>query len=217
MFHVTYYKLMIACLETLYMVFLASGFATMIGLPLAVILYLYRPGGMKTNRLIYQSLAGVVNGMRSIPFVILLVILLPLTRFIVGTSIGASAAIVPLSIAAMPFIAKLFQNALEDIPSGLIESGLSLGASTLQIMWRMILPEALPGIVNAITVTAVTLVGYAVMAGAIIGGGLGELAINYGYQRFDLQVMLITVLLLIILVQCLQMLGDVIARRLQYV
>lgn len=199
--------------ETLYMVLLASSFATAVGLPLAMLLFLTKPNSLQTNTLIYQSISGLVNAMRSIPFVILMIILLPLTRILVGTSIGPVAATVPLAICAVPFIAKIFQNTLEEIPRGLIESGIAMGASTSQIMLRIVLPESLPGLINGITVTAVTLVGYAVMAGAIIGGGLGELAINYGYQRFNWQIMMITVVLLIILVQCLQMIGDFLARR----
>lgn len=216
MFHITYYKLIIATLETLKMISASSLIASGLGLPIAIILYLHRPQGLSPTPWLYQTLSGIVNIMRSIPFVILLVMILPLNRFIIHTTIGADATILPLSIAATPFIAKLFQNALEEIPQGLIESGIALGASRWQLIWRMVLPEALPGLINALTVTAVTLVGYAVMAGAIVSGGLGELAYNYGYQRFDIQVMLITMILLIILVQFIQMLGDWFSRRLQH-
>lgn len=216
MSHITYYKLLEASWETIYMVLLATVLASLIGIPIAIILYLTRPKGLYQKTWVYQFLSAVVNGGRSIPFIIMLILLLPLTRILVRTSIGPIAAIVPLCVTAIPFIAKVIQNVLEEIPIGLIEAGLAMGASTWQMIRRIMLPEALPGIVNALTVTAVTLVGYATMAGAITGGGLGELAINYGYQRFDMGVMVITVLLLIALVQIMQFCGDTIARSLQH-
>lgn len=205
------YNLLIATGETLYMVFVSSLLAVILGLPLGILLH-------KTHRIrpepkLYKTLSALVNIARSIPFIILLVAIIPLTRLIVGTSIGLNAAIVPLSLGATPFFARLVANTLQSLPSGLIETGYSMGASTRQIIFHILLPEAKPSLIHAITLTAITLVNYSAMAGVVGAGGLGTLAINYGYQRFDAGVMLATVVILVIMVQGIQTCGDYFAKR----
>lgn len=209
-------KCLQASWETLFMVMASGLLATLAGIPLAVLLYTTQPNGLLANRLFHRSLGTVINITRSIPFIILLILVIPVTRFLVGTSLGTLAAVVPLSLAALPFVARVVANALESVPSGLTETGLAMGATPLQIIWRMILPEALPGIIHAVTVTLITLVGYSAMAGAIGAGGLGNLAISEGYQRFDITVMTATVVILVAMVQLLQVLGDALARRYQH-
>ncbi|MGL6176924.1 MAG: methionine ABC transporter permease, partial [Vibrionaceae bacterium] len=172
--------------------------------------------GLLQNRVLNFLLSTIVNIGRSIPFIILLVVIIPLTRLLVGTSIGTTAAIVPLCVGAIPFIARLVEGALVEIPDGLIEAAQAMGASTLQIIMKVLLPEALPAIIHGATVTLVTLVGYSAMAGAVGGGGLGDVAIRYGYQRFDGTMMLITVVILVILVQLIQSIGDYFAKRVDH-
>lgn len=201
-----------AALETLYMISLSGFLASIMGIPLGFALYVYGPKTAYNNPSLYHSLALVINAARSIPFIILLVALIPVTRFLVGTSIGTTAALVPLTLAAVPFLARLVEGVLQEIPQGLIEAAEAMGATKSQLIRRVLWPESLGGIINAITVTVVNLVGYSAMAGAIGGGGLGDLAIRFGYQRFDVTVMLLTILVLIVLVQGVQSLGDGIAR-----
>jgi D-methionine transport system permease protein len=165
---------------------------------------------------LHRLCSGVVNTLRSVPFIILMVAIIPLTRLVVGTSIGTVAAIVPLTMAATPFFARLVDGALKEVDAGVIEAAESVGASPLQIVYKVLIPEALPALVLAVTLTAVNLVGYSAMAGSIGGGGLGDLAIRYGYQRFRGDIMLATVVILVILVQGTQMMGDTIARRLYH-
>lgn len=160
-----------------------------------------------------KILSALINIFRSIPFIILLVAIIPFTRLIVGTSIGINAAIVPLTVGATPFFARLVDNILQSLPLGLIETGYSMGANTRQIILHIILPEAQSGLIHSITVTAITLINYSAMAGAVGAGGLGTLAINYGYQRFNAGIMIATVIVLIILVQLIQMVGDYLAKR----
>ncbi len=198
----------IASFETIYMVFFSSLLSVLIGLPLGLLLFTTKRNGLATKPVFFQCLNLFSNILRSIPFIILLALLIPLTRFIVGSSIGSTATIVPLTIGAIPFFAKLAQNIFEELPSGLIDAGRSLGASPKQIIIHMLLPDALPALINAITVLMITLVSYSAMAGAIGGGGLGALAIDYGYQRFEFSVLITTVILLVLLVQALQWLGD---------
>ena len=194
--------------QTLAMVF-ASGFIGFIfGIPLGVLLHLSKKSGLLENQAVNKTLGMMVNIGRSIPFIILLVAIIPFTRFIVGSSIGTAAAIVPLTIAAIPFIARLVEGALLEVPSGLVEAAQAMGAKPTQIITKVLLPEALPGIINALTITLVTLVGYSAMAGTVGGGGLGDVGIRYGYQRFDGTVMMITVVILVVLVQIIQSLGD---------
>lgn len=212
MFQTTLSLLFNATLETLYMVVLASIIAALVGVPLGVILYVTRKDNILPHPKLHQVLAAIVNITRSIPYIILMVSIIPFTRLLVGTSIGTNAAIVPLSISAMPFIARIVENAILEVQKGLIEAATSMGATSMQIITKVLIPEALPGIINGLTLTVVALIGYSAMAGAIGGGGLGDLAIRYGYQRFDYQIMLMTILIMIILVQFVQMLGDHLAK-----
>lgn len=199
--------------ETLGMVGAASLIATAIGLPLGVILLTTAKGHIFAHAGINRVLGLIVNATRSTPFVILMVAIIPFTRAVVGTSIGTAAAVVPLTIAAIPFIARLFEQAMREIDPGLIEALQAMGATRLQIVRKVLIPEALPGLVAAVTVTVVSLIGYSAMAGAIGGGGLGDLGIRYGYQRFLPEVMLAVVVVLIVLVQFVQSAGDALVRR----
>lgn len=208
--------LLFATLETLHMTFFGSVFAVLIGFPVGVLLYLTRKNQLLANKILYQSLNFIVNMGRSIPFVILMIAVIPFTRFVVGTSIGTNAAIVPLAIAAIPFFARMVDNAFLEVSFGLIEASLAMGATPTQIIFKVLIPEALPGIVHCITITVITLIGYSGMAGAVGGGGLGDLAIRYGYQRFDTMVMLETIVILVLLVQLVQMLGDYWVKRLAH-
>ena len=210
------WSLVNATWQTLEMVLVSCAIAVLLGLPFGVILLVTRKQHVLEGVTIHRSIAIIVNGVRSIPFIILLVAITPFTRFVVGTSIGTVAAMVPLAISAIPFFARIAEGAMKEVPSGLIEASQAMGASPLQIINKVLIPEALPGIVRGITLTLITLVGYSAMAGAIGGGGLGDLAIRYGYQRFEPDVMIITVLILIAMVQILQMCGDWIANRLSH-
>ncbi|WP_067521759.1 methionine ABC transporter permease [Endozoicomonas ascidiicola] len=194
--------------ETLYMVGLSGAISFLLGIPLGVLLHITREGRILENRMANLILGGIVNAGRSVPFIILMVAIIPLTRLLTCTSIGTTAAIVPLTIAAIPFVARIAEGALNEVPLGLVEAAQAMGASPFQIVTRVLLPEARSGLINGATITLVTLVSYSAMAGAIGGGGLGDLGIRYGYQRFDGVIMLVTVLVLIALVQLLQMVGD---------
>lgn len=209
------FELILSTGETLYMVLVSGLLAMLFGLPLGVLLFSTRQANLLPWPLLNKSLSLIINMARSIPFIILMLAIIPVTRFIVGTSIGTSAAIVPLSLAAIPFFARMVENNLNQLPSGLIETGLAMGATTWQIP-TILLTEALPGIIGTLTTTFITLVGYSAMAGAVGGGGLGDLAIRYGYQRFDATVMILTIAILIVLVQGLQHLGDYWAKRLNH-
>ena len=200
-------------LETLWMVLPAALVAEVLGVALGALLTLTRPGGLKPQGVIFRVLDALVNIGRSLPFIILLVLLIPLTRLLTGTSIGPGAATVPLTIAAIPFVARLVDGALQGVPHGVTEAARAMGASTAQIVFKVLLPEARPALIHAFTVMLVTLIGYSAMAGAIGGGGLGDLAIRYGYQRFETDVMFATVLVLLLLVQGAQWLGDRAAAR----
>ena len=203
-------------LETLLMVGVAGLFAMIFGIPLGVSLIVTGKDGMLAHPLLNKALGGIVNATRSVPFVILMVAIIPLTRLIAGTSIGTQAAIVPLAIAAIPFMARIAENAMREVDPGLIIAARAMGATPGQIIRQVVLPEALPGLIAATTVTLVSLIGYSAMAGAIGGGGLGDLGIRYGYQRFLPEVMLAVVVVLIALVQCMQSLGDWLVRRLSH-
>lgn len=200
--------------ETLIMVVASTLIAALFGLPLGLALACTSPGHILENRVISKLLGAIVNVGRSIPFIILMVAIIPFTRWLVGTSIGTTAAIVPLSIAAIPFAARLVESAIFEIDRGVIEAAQSMGSSPWQIIWKVLIPEARASLVLGLTITTVNLVGYSAMAGAIGGGGLGDLAIRFGYQRFRGDVMLQTVILLVILVQAMQMLGDWASRKL---
>ncbi|AGH81435.1 ABC-type metal ion transport system,permease component [Psychromonas sp. CNPT3] len=202
--------------QTLNMVFSSGLIGFAIGIPLGVLLHISKKNGLLENSILNRVLGIVVNIGRSIPFIILLVAIIPFTRFIVGSSIGTAAAIVPLTIGAIPFIARLVEGALLEVPNGLVEAAQAMGASPLQIIIKVLLPEALPGIINAGIITLVTLVGYSAMAGTVGGGGLGDVGIRYGYQRFDGTVMFITVVMLVILVQIIQSIGDHLVKRVDH-
>lgn len=197
-----------ASLDTLNMLGGATLFTVLLGLPLGVLLFLTGPRQMFEQRALYGVLSLLVNVLRSVPFVILLILMIPLTVLITGTSLGVAGAIPPLVVGATPFFARLVETALREVDRGIIEATQAMGASTLQIIFRALLPEALPGLIAATTVTAITLVSYTAMSGLIGGGGLGDLAVRYGYQRYQPDVMAVTVILLLILVQVLQMVGD---------
>jgi D-methionine transport system permease protein len=211
------FLLLSATIETIYMVLVASILAIFVGLPLGTILYITRKGNILEQMTIHRILAMIVNMTRSIPFIILMIAVIPFTRFVIGSSIGTNAAIVPLSLAAMPFLARVVENALLEVNKGLIEAATAMGATTWQIIRKVLLPEAMPGIINGLTLTIISLVGYSAMAGAVGGGGLGDLAIRYGYQRFDVTIMLITIAIMIVLVQTIQHAGDKIAKKLAHV
>lgn len=202
--------------ETLVMVGISGVVGALVGLPLGVLLFLTDRGGVLQSVMSNRVMGLTVNAVRSTPFIILLVAVIPLTRVIVGTSIGTAAAVVPLTIAAAPFVARLVETALREVDRGLIETAEALGATTRQIVFKVLLPEALPGIVAGLTITFVSLVGYSAMAGAIGGGGLGDLGIRYGYQRFLPEVMVTVVVILIVFVQLVQSFGDWLVRRLSH-
>ncbi|MCK2043860.1 ABC transporter permease [Chromohalobacter salexigens] len=202
-----------ATFDTLYMVALSGAVSAVIGIPLGVLLYVTRPGQILAQPAAQRVLGIVTNIGRSIPFIILMVAIIPFTRLVVGSSIGTNAAIVPLIIAAIPFVARLVEGALNEIPPGLIEAAQAMGATPLQIITKVLLPEAKGGIINGLTITVVTLVSYSAMAGAVGGGGLGDLGIRYGYNRFEPLIMLITVAILVVMVQGFQSLGDRLVRK----
>ena len=202
--------------ETALMVGVSGIVGGLVGIPLGVFLRLTDKGGVLQHGLANKVVGGIVNAVRSTPFIILLVAIIPFTRLVTGTSIGTWAAVVPLTLASAPFIARLVETALREVDHGLVEAAQSMGASTWQIVWKVLLPEALPGIVAGLTISFVSLTGYSAMAGAVGGGGLGDLGIRYGYQRFLPDVMLAVVLILIVFVQAIQSLGDWAVRRLSH-
>lgn len=199
--------------NTIYMVFVSAFFALLIGLPLGVILMITDKGGIKEHPTIHRILGALVNITRSFPFAILMVALIPFTRWIIGTSLGTSAAIVPLTIAAAPFIARLIETSLKDVDRHILEAVTVMGSTSWQIITKMLLPEALPSMVSAATLTVITLIAYSAMAGLVGGGGLGQIAIQYGYNRFNTFIMITTVILLILLVQSVQWLGGYLVKR----
>lgn len=204
-----------ATLETLYMSLVSTILAFIIGLGLAVILILTKKGGLAQNIAIYRTLDIIVNTLRSFPFIILMIVLFPLTKLIIGTSIGTNAAIVPLTIGSAPFIARLIEAAMLEVDKGVIEAAMSFGASRFQIIFKVQLREALPAIINALTLTLIMIIGFSAMAGTVGGGGLGDVAVRYGYQRFKPDVMIYTVIILILLVQIIQSLGDFAYKKLK--
>ncbi|EMH23627.1 methionine ABC transporter permease MetI [Helicobacter pylori] len=203
-----------ATLETLYMVFVASFLAVVFGLPLGVLLLVSKKGHLLNKPLLHKILDTSINMTRSFPFIILIILLLPLSRFLIGTSIGSSASIIPLAISAIPFVAKLFENSLMEVEHGKIETTLSLGASHLEVV-KMMLLESLPSLVNNITITLISLIGYSAMAGALGAGGLGDLAIRIGYQSYRGDVLFYAVVVIIVLVQIIQSTGDYVVKRLR--
>ena len=195
-------------LDTLQMTVISTIMAMIIGIPLGVVLVVTSKGHILENAALNKILGAIVNATRSIPFIILMVAIIPFTRMVVGTSIGTTAACVPLTLAAIPFLARLVETSIKDIQFGVIEAAQSMGASPFQIIRKVLLPDALPTIIDNVTVLIVNLIGYSAMAGAIGGGGLGDIAIRYGYQRFQGDIMLATIIILIIMVQVIQMIGD---------
>lgn len=204
-----YNELMLSgTLETLYMVGMSLLFAIIGGIPLGVLTTITRSGHILPQKSLNFILDGIINIGRSIPFIILMVAVIPFTRMIVGTSIGTNAAVVPLALAAIPFMGRVTDNAILEIDQGVIESAQSMGANPAQIVFKVLLPESLPAIILGLTLTSISLVSYSAMAGAIGGGGLGDIAIRYGYQRFQLAVMLETIVILVVLVQLIQFFGN---------
>lgn len=199
--------------ETLYMVAVSMICASILGIPLGILLVVTEKGEILACPAINKPLAFIINMIRSIPFIILMVAIIPFTRFLVHTSIGTTAAIVPLTIAAIPYIARMVETSIREIPSGLIEAADSMGATPMQIIRKVLLPEALPSILESLTVVIVSLVGASAMAGTIGGGGLGDLAIRYGYQRFQADVMIATIIVLVIVVQLIQFIGNYLSRK----
>ncbi|MBP7847221.1 MAG: D-methionine transport system permease protein [Pseudomonadota bacterium] len=201
-----------ATLDTLFMLGFAVFFSTIIGIPIGLILFLTSKGRLLQNTWVYSILSFIINVLRSVPFIILLIVMIPATTMLVGTSLGAKGTIPPLVIGAFPFFARLVENALKEIDNGIFHMAESCGASTWQIIWHILLPEITPSLIASITVTAIALVSYTAMAGTVGGGGLGDLAIRYGYQRFQTDVMLITVVLMVVMVQVIQVFGDLLIR-----
>lgn len=203
-------------LETLYMVGLAALFTVLVGLPVGVLLFISRRSGIFPLPRLNALLGAVINVGRSLPFIVLLVALIPFTRLLIGTTLGSTAAVVPVTIGAFPFFARVVENALDEVDKGRIEAILSMGGNVWHVIVKALLPEALPAILAGITLTVVMLIGFSSMAGVIGGGGLGDLAIRYGYQRFNDQIMAGTVLILVALVQLVQSAGDRLVRRLAH-
>ncbi|MBQ1335311.1 MAG: ABC transporter permease [Selenomonadaceae bacterium] len=200
--------------ETIYMVAVSMAIATVLGIPLGVLLHTTSKGQILESPALNRVIGGIVNAIRSIPFIILMVAIIPFTRLLVGSAIGTTAAMVPLVIASVPFIGRQVETSLKEVPYGIVEAALSMGATPAQIICRVLLPEAMPSITAQLTTVIIALVGESAMAGAIGGGGLGDLAIRYGYQRFRPDVMIATVVILIVLVQLVQFAGNTLARHL---
>ncbi|MDR0717996.1 MAG: ABC transporter permease [Treponema sp.] len=200
--------------ETLYMTFVSTILACVMGFPLGAYLYNASPAGLKPRPLIYNALSRVVNILRSLPFIILMILLIPVSRLIIGTSIGPTAVIIPLSIAAAPFVARISESALGEVDAGVITAAKAMGSTNMQIMLKVFIPEAMPALVSGLALTIINLIGYSAMAGAIGGGGLGALAINYGYYRFKMEVTIAAVIIILVIVELVQFAGTAISRGL---
>jgi len=201
-------------LETVYMTLVSTVFACVLGFPLGIYLYVASPAGLAPQQIQYNAVSRLVNLFRSIPFIILMVLLIPLTRMIVGTSIGPTATIVPLSIAAAPFVARITETALSEVDIGVITAAKAMGSTKRQIVYKVLIPEAMPALVSGLALTIINLVAYSAMAGAIGGGGLGDLAIRFGFHRFQTDVTIGAVIVILIFVEIVQLAGTVISRRL---
>lgn len=201
-------------LETLYMTFASTLLACVLGFPLGAYLYVTSPAGLAPRRLLYNVLSRIVNLFRSLPFIILMILIFPLSRLIVGTSIGPTAAIIPLSIAAAPFVARVAESALSEVDPGVLIAARSMGSTTFQIIRKVLIPEAMPALVSGLALTVINLIGYSAMAGAIGGGGLGDLAIRYGYHRFRFDITIAAVIIILVLVEIIQFAGTAVSRRL---
>lgn len=204
-----------AFLQTAYMIIVPTIIATLLGFILAIILVLTKSNGLKPNKLIYEVVGFVVNMVRSFPFIILLIALIPFTRLLIGTSMGETAAIVPITIGSAPFIARVIESALNEVDEGLIEAARSFGATNMQIIFKVMIKEALPSIVSGITLSVIAILGYTAMAGTVGAGGLGKVAIMYGHQRFDTAVIVYVVITLMVIVQLIQSLGDYTYKKLK--
>lgn len=203
-----------ATVQTLVMVFLSTLFSVVLGLPLGVLLCITDPEtGICPRPVLNQVLTRIVNILRSFPFIILMILLFPLSRILIGTSIGTAATIVPLSIAAAPFVARVIESALKEVDPGVVQAARAMGSTLMQIIVKVLLPEALPSLVDGITLTIINLIGYSAMAGAIGGGGLGDLAIRYGYQRFRTEVMIAAVVVILVMVEVVQLIGTKISNK----
>ena len=198
-------------LETLYMVFFSTIFSLLLGFPIGILLTITESNGIWEKPVLNQILNGITNILRSFPFIILMILVFPISRLIVGSTIGTKATIVPLSIAAAPFVARIIESSLKEVDNGVIEASISMGATVPQIIFRVLIPEAMPSLVMGVTLTIINLVGYSAMAGAIGGGGLGDLAIRFGLYRFQTDIMIVSVVIIIILVQGIQLIGNKIA------
>ena len=203
-----------ASYETLYMVFGTTFFSVILGFIPAIVLVLTAPDGLKPNKIIYQILDFIVNTFRSFPFIILLILVIPVTRAIVGTSLGSTAAIVPLTISAIPFVARVIESALRSVDPGLIEAAKSFGASDIQIIFRVYFKEAFPSIISGIILTMISIIGYTAIAGSVGGGGLGDVAIRRGYQAYNLKYLFVTSIILIVIVQIIQNIGNYLYKKL---
>lgn len=200
--------------KTIIMVFFSTVFSVILGFILAIISITTAPKGLKPNRVVYKILDTIINILRGFPFLILMVAIMPITKLLVGKSIGTTAAIVPLTIAAAPFVARVIESALKEVDPGVIEAAKSFGASNTQIIFKVMLKEAVPAITSGLTLTVISIIGYSAMAGTVGAGGLGDLAVRYGYQRYQTDIMIVTVVILIIIVQALQTLGNYLYKKL---
>jgi D-methionine transport system permease protein len=207
-------KLPVSTGETIYMIFASTLFACLLGFPLGAWLCGSSPAGLRPRRIAYNVLSRLVNLLRSLPFIILMILLIPLTRLVAGTSIGSTAAVIPLSLAAAPFVARVAETALSEVDPGVIIAARAMGSTNFQIVTKVLIPEALPGLVSGLALTMINLIGYSAMAGAIGGGGLGSLAINYGYYRFHFNVMIASVVVILLLVELIQIAGTALSRAL---
>lgn len=214
-FKITPDRLAVAMGQTIYMVSIALLIGAIIGIPLGIALVITRPGGIAEKKVFHIILSNIINIIRSVPFVILLMFILPFTRFIVGTTIGTTAAIVPLVCYSAPYIARLIEGSLLEVNDGILEAAESMGATVIQTIWHFLLPEALGTIILALTTGTIGLIGASAMAGAMGGGGVGNLALTYGYQRMNTPLMVITVIVLIIFVQLIQTLGDFLSKKIR--
>lgn len=214
---IEYFPEMIKALnETFVTVGISGLIASLIGIPLGLILLITSPKHILENKVVYSILSKVINVFRSIPFVILIAAMVPFTRFVVGTTIGVKGALVPLIVGVTPFIARQVEVALQKVDKGVLEAAKAMGSSPLEIIFKVIIPEGLPNIVHAVTISLISLIGFSAMAGSVGGGGLGNFAIQYGYQYFKTDIMVVTVILLLIIVTLVQSIGDYIARKLTH-
>jgi D-methionine transport system permease protein len=196
------------------MTLVSTLFACIMGFPLGIVLYSASPAGLKPRRILYNVLSRLVNVLRSFPFIILMVLVMPLSRVIIGTSIGPTAVIIPLAIAAAPFVARITESALQEVESGVFVAARVMGSTNLQIVWKVLIPEALPALVSGLALTIITVIGYSAMAGAIGGEGLGDMAIRYGYYRFRMEITVAAVIVILVLVELFQAAGTLISRSL---